>query len=92
MFYYKVLNLNEEVMGAITSFDLRYFNDEVKRMLCCDEKLAQYIYLNDLFYRVETFNDELPYMEHTYPEVLVRTITEQEYISFKEQYEKEKLV
>lgn len=92
MFYYKVLNLNKEVMGVITSFDLRYFNDEVQRMLCCDEKLAQYIYLNDSFYRVETFNNELPYMEYTYPEVLARTITEQEYISFKEQYEKGKLV
>lgn len=85
MFYYKVLNLNEEVMGAITSFDLRYFNDEVKRMLCCNEKLAQYIYLNDSFYRVESFNNELPYMQNTYPEVLVRTISEEEYFELKQQ-------
>ena len=85
MFYYKVLNLNEEVMGAITSFDLRYFNDEVKRMLCCNEKLAQYIYLNDSFYRVESFNNELPYMQNKYPEVLVRTISEEEYFELKQQ-------
>ena len=85
MFYYKVLNLNEEGMGAITSFDLRYFNDEVKRMLCCNEKLAQYIYLNDSFYRVESFNNELPYMQNKYPEVLVRTISEEEYFELKQQ-------
>lgn len=85
MFYYKVLDLNEEVMGAITSFDLRYFNDEVKRMLCCNEKLAQYIYLNDSFYRVESFNNELPYMQNKYPEVLVRTISEEEYFELKQQ-------
>lgn len=85
MFYYKVLNLNEEVMGAITSLDLRYFNDEVKRMLCCNEKLAQYIYLNDSFYRVESFNNELPYMQNKYPEVLVRTISEEEYFELKQQ-------
>lgn len=85
MFYYKVLNLDEEVMGVITSFDLRYFNDEVKRMLCCNEKLAQYIYLNDSFYRVESFNNELPYMQNKYPEVLVRTISEEEYFELKQQ-------
>ena len=85
MFYYKVLDLNEGVMGAITSFDLRYFNDEVKRMLCCNEKLAQYIYLNDSFYRVESFNNELPYMQNKYPEVLVRTISEKEYFELKQQ-------
>ena len=85
MFYYKVLDLNEGVMGAITSFDLRYFNDEVKRMLCCNEKLAQYIYLNDSFYRVESFNNELPYMQNKYPEVLVRTISEEEYFELKQQ-------
>lgn len=85
MFYYKVLDLNEEVMGTITSFDLRYFNDEVKRMLCCNEKLAQYIYLNDSFYRVESFNNELPYMQNKYPEVLVRTISEEEYFELKQQ-------
>ena len=72
-------------MGAITSFDLRYFNDEVKRMLCCNEKLAQYIYLNDSFYRVESFNNELPYMQNKYPEVLVRTISEEEYFELKQQ-------
>ena len=85
MYFYKVSNLNNEVIGAITSLDLRYFNTKVNRILCCDEKLAQYICLNDLLYRAAGAIEEPSHLKNKYPEVHVTRISEEEYLELKQQ-------
>lgn len=88
MSYYKVFDLNYNPLGIITSNSFRMIHPQTKRMLCCQEREAQYLYLNNSFYRAEILNTELPDMKNKYPEVYLRQISEEEY---KNELEKENL-
>lgn len=88
MFYYKVYDLQENFLGIVSSLDLRYYNQNNKRMLCCQENLAQYLYLNEIFYRVEMFNEESPDMIGKYPEALILRTTKEEYSKYRAEIKK----
>lgn len=83
MFYYKIYNLQGKFLGIATSLDLRYYHPKGKRILCCKEKLAQYICLNDIFYRVQTFNTESPNMVGKFPEAFAERTTKEEYQKYR---------
>ena len=55
MLYYKILNNKGDVVGVTNSSALRFYSTLTDRMLCCDESLAQYLYHEGVFYRVEWF-------------------------------------
>lgn len=79
MRYYKISTLEEQLLGAVSSNDLRYYNERKHRIFCCDEHQAQYVYLNDQFYRPGWFNTESKEIEGSYEEVLCEPITLEEY-------------
>ena len=91
MFYYKVFDLEENFLGIITSFDFRMIHTKNKRMLCCNEKQAQYIYLNDSFYRAIILNTELPEFKNTFPEVVLEQTTQEEFEKYRDEINKENL-
>lgn len=91
MSYYKIFDLNNNLLGIITSFDFRMIHPKNKKMLCCKEKEAQYIYLNDSFYRAGLLNTELPDMKNKYPEVLIEKATKEEFEKYRNEREKENL-
>ena len=53
IYYYKVLDLNDNLIGYANSYSLRYYNEISKIILNCTEKLGQYVCVNDIFYRVK---------------------------------------
>ena len=83
MHFYKISTLGEQLLGAVSSNDLRYYNERKHRIFCCDERQAQYVYLNDKFYRPGWFNTESKEIEGTYEEVLCQPISEDEYMEIR---------
>lgn len=79
MNYYKISSLEGQLLGAVSSNDLRYYNERKHRMLCCDEQLAQYIYLEGKYYRPGWFNTESAEVRGTYPKVKCQIISEAEF-------------
>lgn len=80
MFYYKIYDENFNFLGVINSLHLRYYNPKSKKILCCDEKLAQYARLNDNhIYRIYCFQDENAEMIGKYPDANLRMATKEEY-------------
>lgn len=91
IYYYKVTDLKGNLIGIVNSYALRYYSERNHRMLCCDESLAQYICVNDSFYRVQMFYDESPSMIGIYPEAYVELTTKEEYEKYRESLETKSL-
>ena len=83
MNYYNLYNINDELLGVVTSLHLRYYNPISKRILCCDEKDAQYVRLNDdQLYRIYWFKDEYPEMIGKYPDARLTLSDKQSYQAY----------
>jgi hypothetical protein len=52
-------------------------------MLCCDESLAQYLYHEGIFYRVEWFKKEVPKLKGQYPIIQAQVISKEEFDELK---------
>lgn len=91
IFYYNVFDLKENFLGVITSLDFRYYSEESKRILCCEEQKSQYIYLNNAFYRVEMLNDESKNKSFLFEKAILERTTKEEYEKYIQKQEKEKL-
>lgn len=89
IYFYKVLDLEDKPLGIVTSHALRYYNERNNRMLCCLESLAQYICVNDSFYRVNMLNPECEKMKGIYPEAQIIRVSKEEYENFKNAERKE---
>ena len=79
IYYYKILDMNNNVIGAASSYALRYYDEKAKMILCCRENLAQYIYYDGTFYRIGWLNPENDIMKNTYPEAQALVISEEEF-------------
>ena len=83
MFYYKVLDEQENILGVVNSLHLRYYNPNSKKILCCDEKKAQYVRLDDEhLYHVYWFQPECEEMKGKYPDAQLHMSTEEEYENY----------
>ena len=83
-YFYYLLNNNNDIIGYVTSFDLRYINPKNQRLLCCKEDLAQYVMYNNQLYRTYTFNNVTNPQDKDFEEVSVILTTEEEYMKQKE--------
>ena len=82
MYYYKVFDENEQLLGVASSLHLRYYNTKVNKMLCCHEDKAQFIYLDDdHMYRVYFTNEENE-MTDKFPSVNLHMATQEEYENY----------
>lgn len=82
MLYYKILDLNNNFLGYVNSYALRYYYEPAKMMLNCVEDLGQYIYFNNSFYRVRWLHKESEEMKGKYPEVYMFSVPEEEYKNY----------
>ena len=90
MYYYKVFDENEQLLGVASSLHLRYYNPKVGKMLCCHEDKAQFIYLDDEhIYRVYFTNEENE-MTDKFSPVNLHMATEEEYIKYMAEMAKER--
>ena len=78
-YYYKILDNKGNVIGVTDSSALRYYSTYSKIMLCCNESLAQYIYYDGIFYRVEWFNKEALELKGEYPIAQAHIISKEEF-------------
>jgi hypothetical protein len=83
MLYYKILNNKGDVVGVTNSSALRFYSTLTDRMLCCDESLAQYLYHEGVFYRVEWFKKEVPKLKGQYPIIQAQVISKEEFDELK---------
>lgn len=79
MYFYELTNTTNEILGYITSYELRCYRPKRKRMICCDESKAQYVQFNDQFYRVDWLQPEDPSMIGKYPSINMRLISLDEF-------------
>lgn len=89
-YYYKLINEKDNsVIGFISSFDLRYYNEKNHKMLCCLEDKAQYIWCNNQLYRTYTFSNEPSSYKNKYVEITAILTTEEEYMKWREKQNSE---
>lgn len=88
IFYYQLINENNEFLGLATTYDLRYYNEISDSILCCNETLAQFIIFEDKLYRVHLFQEEPKQLKNKYPSVSVKLSTQAEYEKYMEEKEK----
>lgn len=91
MFYYKVYDEQDILLGLASSVDFRYFNEKPQMILCCNEKKAQYIRIKEQLYRVYWFCDECNSQKNKYPSAYLKMATREEYEEYIAQLEKENL-
>lgn len=77
-YYYCLLNNNNDIIGYVTSFDLRYRNEN-QRLLCCGEELAQYVMYNNQLYKTYTFSNISNPQDENLEEVAVVLVSKDEY-------------
>ena len=83
MFYYKVLDNNDNLIDIVNSYDLRYWHKG--RIFSCLEPQAQYIYAANKLYRVGWLNVESPEVAGRYPLAQMAICTKEEYEKYKEE-------
>lgn len=83
IYYYKVIDENDKVLGVGTSLNLRYYNEKTNRLVHEFESLAQYICVNDTIYRIEMLPNEHPSQKGKYPTARMRLISEETYNKLK---------
>ena len=91
MKYYRIFNKDKNTIGFITSLDFRYYNAKNKRILCCQEAEAQYVYVDNFIYRINMLNTESEEIRGRYPEAFISLATEEEYQQYRAEIEKELL-
>ena len=79
IYYYKIIDENNKVLGVGTSLNLRYYNEKTNRLVHEFESLAQYICVNDTVYRIEMLPNEHPSQKGKYPTARMRIISEENY-------------
>jgi phenolic acid decarboxylase len=93
MFYYKVLDMDNELLGYGTSSNLIYYNKHSKLLLGCSEDRFQYIQLPTGIYRISWFLPEDADIKGRFPQADAFVVSQEEYERYmKEQTEKEKEV
>ena len=90
IYYYKVSDLNDQMLGCVTSHSLRHYNEGVNRILTCKEDLGQYIYFNDAYYRIPWLHRESDKVNYNFPQLQMEIITQEEYEKYMKEYEKAK--
>ena len=88
MYYYKVLDENNQVLGYGTTQNLCYYNRGAKRLISCREDVGQYICINNTIYRIPWLHQEDELCKNKYPKAFMESIPYEEY---KKQFEKENL-
>lgn len=89
-YYYRIINERDgSLLGFISSFDLRYYNEKNHRMLCCLEDKAQYIWCNNQIYRTYTFSELASSYEKKYQEATAVLSAEEEYMEWLEKQNSE---
>ena len=89
MFYYKILTLNNNLLGYGTSHNLVYYNKTSGLLLGCTEDHAQYIQLGGKLYRIPWLLKEAEVNKGKYPEVIAFIVSQEEYETYmKEQNKK----
>lgn len=92
MNYYKIYDLNGNPMGVINTLGLRYYNPNTKRMVYCNsDKIAQYIYLKDKYYRPDRLAEEHLDMINHFPKVEISYTTQEEFEKYRDEMNKENL-
>ena len=79
MFFYELVDKKNNIMGYITSYDLRCYRPNRNRMICCDEKNAQYVQFKNDFFRVDWLQAEDPTMIGKYPSINMKLISKEEF-------------
>lgn len=87
MLYYKVLNKNGSLLGAINLDAFRFYSPKRQRMYITNVlKEAQYIIFNGEYYKVSWLCGD-PYNKGKYPEVDLVLIDKEEYLSIQAEKE-----
>ena len=86
IYYYKVIDENDNILGVGTSLNLRYYNEKTNRLVHEFESLAQYICVNETIYRVEMLPNEHSSQKGKYPTARMRIISEENYNKLKKIY------
>ena len=89
IYYYKVLDKEENLIDKVSSYNLRYSDN--KEIYACLESQAQYVYAGGSIYRIGWLQPEEPEMKGKFPVALMSLISEEEYLKYKEEQEKVKL-
>lgn len=82
MFYYKILDEQNNFLGVASSLHLRYYNPISKQILCCNENKAQYIRLGNQLYHIYWFEQECEEMKGKYPDACLNMATREEYENY----------
>ena len=83
MYYYKLLTLDRQLLGAVSSDDLCYYNEQYQRMQACNESEAQYVMFLCRFYRPRWFHAESLTMKGKVEPILCKIISEDEYMEIR---------
>lgn len=87
MYYYKVFDINGELIDKINSRSLKYsYNGKI---LNCMEDLAQYVLAKGQLYRIGWLNPEDPTSKGKYPMAQMETISKEEYMEWLEKQNSE---
>lgn len=92
IYFYKVIDLHGQEIGCVDSHSLRYYNDKVGLMLNCLEDVAQYVVVDNTYYRIPWLHQESIKMKGKFTNAQMCIISKEEYeIYMKEQSKKENL-
>ena len=89
MFYYKILDLNNNILGYVTSYNLGYYSQSANMLLSCTEEFAQYVSFNQQIYRVPWLHREHISMKGKYPEIQMDISSHEEYMEWLEKQNSE---
>ena len=78
MFYYKILDLNNNILGYATSHNLGYYSESANMLLSCTEEFAQYV----------SFKEHIS-MKGKYPEIQMDISSYEEYMEWLEKQNSE---
>lgn len=70
---------DDQLLGVATSFNFRYYNPKSKKILKCQEDLAQYIEIDYQLYTIGWFQPEVKEMEGKYPMASLEIISKEKY-------------
>ena len=88
IYYYKVIDIDNNLIDKVNSFDLRYFDNG--QICSCLEPQAQYVYAGGSIYRIGWLNAEDDSVKGTFPIARMSLISEDEYRKYKEEQERAK--
>ena len=79
IYFYKVMDLHGREIGYVNSHALRYYNDKTDLMLNCLEDAAQYVFVNDAYYRIPWLHQESLKMQGKFTNAQMFIVSQDEY-------------